>query len=505
MNEIKIELSPSGAVLVVKAGSQLRDVLAPEYAEFACDGQSQCGSCRVQLIEGSLPVTPLDAEVLPSDELAAGWRLACQAVVSSPLRLRCQHSNIAILGDSENVKPGSRSGLGIAVDLGTTTLVAQLLELSTGKVLAERSALNPQTKWGADVMTRVRCALDGIDLTSVIREFLGTMIGDLIGRRGSEVRDIVLVGNTVMHHLFSGITVGPLSHVPFASPESGEQRFSAQQLNWPFENCCVRFLACIGGFVGSDVLAGIHAVGLHQSESLGVLIDLGTNGEIAIGNRDRILCASTAAGSAFEAGSIRMGMRAATGAISRVLQQNGHIHCEVIGGGIASGICGSGLVDAVAVVLDLGILDPSGRLCKGAKCFALDGNGNVKLYQQDIRELQLAKGAVSAGVSLLLKHLGRTIDEVGRVYLAGAFGNYVSPASAVRIGLLEMPVEKIFPSGNSALRGAKMALVSGLDSGAKCIEHLELASDPDFQDTFVSRMGFPDKANRKDVQLEFAI
>jgi uncharacterized 2Fe-2S/4Fe-4S cluster protein (DUF4445 family) len=213
-----------------------------------------------------------------------------------------------------------------------------------------------------------------------------------------------------MHHLFCGIDTEPLSHVPFASPNLGEQRFTPAQLNWRFpESAVIRFLPCIGGFVGADILAGIVAVGLHTSDKLRALIDLGTNGEISLGNRDRILCASTAAGSAFEAGSIKMGMRASTGAISGVFL-NGHsngngMECMVVGDSEPRGICGSGLVDAVAAGLNADIIAPRGRFNNGSKEFPLAGI--VRLWQSDVRELQLAKAAIASGMRILLDRWGQ--------------------------------------------------------------------------------------------------
>ena len=493
MTKVEIALTPSGKKLAVEIGSRLRTALAPCDVEFACDGQSECGSCRVQVLEGVLPVTPQDVDVFRPDELAAGWRLACQAVATGQLQLRCGQPGVEILGDRADGKSSNKSGYGVAVDLGSTTIVAQLLELSTGRLVAERSALNPQAAWGTDVMTRIRYAVSGTDLTDLIRHFLGKMIIDLSGSHRDQVNEIVLAGNTVMHHLFCGLNVEPLSHVPFSSEALGEYRFSPRQLNWPLcDGCAVRFLPCIGGFVGSDVMSGIRAVGMDQTRDLIALIDLGTNGQIAIGNRDRIICASTAAGSAFEAGSIKMGMRASNGAISRVLKEGSSLRCKVIGGGAARGICGSGLVDAVAAILDLGLVDIGGRLSGGRKSIELQGE--VELFQADIRELQLAKAAIAAGVRLLLKHYGVSMDSLQRVYLAGAFGNYISPTSGSRIGLLEMPVERIFPAGNTALRGTKIELATGSLHESGCTEHFNLASDPDFQDTFVTCMAFPSNA-----------
>jgi uncharacterized 2Fe-2S/4Fe-4S cluster protein (DUF4445 family) len=313
------------------------------------------------------------------------------------------------------------------------------------------------------------------------------MIANLAKGREQEIVEVVMVGNTVMHHLFSGLDLEPLSHTPFHSACLAESRFSPHDLGWPLPSAClVRFERCLGGFVGSDILAGIHAVGMSRAEELLALVDLGTNGEIAIGNRHGIVCASTAAGPAFEAGSIRMGMRAATGAISRVSRSNGEMRATVIGDVEARGICGSGLVDAVAAGLEMEAILPSGRIANGTKRFPVQGP--VVLFQADIRELQLAKGAIASGFRLLLKHLGATPADLQSIYLAGAFGNYVRIESAIDIGLIEAPMSLIHAAGNTALRGAKMLLLSGAEPALPRVEHVSLAADPGFQDEYANCM-----------------
>ena len=232
-----------------------------------------------------------------------------------------------------------------------------------------------------------------------------------------------------------------------------------------------------------------------QSRDLTGLVDLGTNGEVVFGNAERIVCASTAAGPAFEGARIAMGMRAATGAISEVRRSAGGIHCRVLGGGAPRGICGSGLVDAAAVGLECRTIEPNGRFADGTQEWML--SSPVSLCQNDIRELQLAKGAIAAAVRLLLRKLGAVPADVSRLFLAGAFGNYVDRGSARRIGLIEFPEDKVCPAGNTALLGAKLALFGGEgeDRSYAClrsrIEHVSLSSDPDFQEMFVDCMSFP--------------
>jgi uncharacterized 2Fe-2S/4Fe-4S cluster protein (DUF4445 family) len=365
-----------------------------------------------------------------------------------------------------------------------------MLDLASGEILAVCTGLNPQCSHGADVMSRVLFALSNPGLTPLIRTAIGGMVAQLAGNRSAEVNEIVLVGNTVMHHLFAGIDVEPLSHAPFVPGDAHEQVFLPEQLRWNLQHACrIRFLPCLGGFVGSDVLAGIVAANLAAGDRLRVLIDLGTNGEIVLGNRERMLCASTAAGPAFEAASIRMGMRAASGAIAHVFLRDQALECHVIGDTAPRGICGSGVVDAVAAGLELGAIMPSGQLADGAKEFPV--SGPVTLAQNDIRELQLAKAAIACGLRLLLRRWGATHDDIEAVHLAGAFGNYVRMESAVRVGLLETAPCKIIAAGNTALRGAKIMLLSAGIPPLPPIEHVPLAFEPGFQDTFIDCLKFP--------------
>jgi uncharacterized 2Fe-2S/4Fe-4S cluster protein (DUF4445 family) len=492
--EVRIRLEPLSIEFPAPLNTPLFSLLAEHGFEFPCGGSAACRGCGVRVLSGSLPVTEADQAAFSSDELGSGWRLACQARAASHLVLECRQWQMDVLTETEAspslFTEARRQGLGIAIDLGTTTIAAQLIDLSSGAVLAVETSFNPQARYGADVMSRIRAALDGADLTSLIRAALGQTVAALAAGRQSRVVRVVLVGNTVMHHLFSGRSVEPLAHAPFASPQLGRQVFTSADLGWALPaNCAIEFAPCLGGFAGADLLAGLMATGITCSDHLAALIDLGTNGEIAIGNRERIVCASTAAGPAFEAGSIRMGMRAATGAIAHVALRDGAIQVRVIGGGEPRGICGSGLVDAVAVGLKTGAILPSGRLADGAKQFQLAGP--VVLHQADIRELQLAKGAIAAGFKLLLRRLNASVDDLKAIYIAGAFGNYVDVSSALRIGLLNAPRGLIQPAGNTALHGARLLVESACEPQLRFIEHVALAADPLFQDEFAACMGFP--------------
>jgi uncharacterized 2Fe-2S/4Fe-4S cluster protein (DUF4445 family) len=520
----RLLLQPIGAKLAAPVGTPLRDLLFEQGVEFPCGGHGRCRGCKVRVLEGDLPVNTASREHLSEREIAEGWRLACQSTLREDLVLELRQWDAAILANDTAFAFTPREGLGVAVDLGTTTLVAQLLDRETGHVLAVRSALNPQARYGADVMSRVQFAVaEGFsaarELENVIRKQIGTLVRQLLaaaeakeGResdgsarfercKGSRrsaptpdrLQEIVLVGNTAMHHLFCGIDVDPLSRYPFEPVNDGMQSFRAGELGWRLEgDPIVRFLPCLGGFVGSDILAGILATGLHESPERVALVDLGTNGEIVVGDRDALLCTSTAAGPAFEGARISCGMRAATGAIWKVSAAADAMAVEVLGNAAPRGICGSGLVDAVAVGLDLGRIRSSGRLADGGETLSIAPP--VCLTQTDIRQLQLAKGAIAAGLCLLLRQLGCAPEDLTRLYLAGAFGNYVDRRSARRIGLLPLPEERIQPCGNTALLGAKMALFSPEGIEAFCatvcdrVRHVPLGADPEFQEAYVEAM-----------------
>jgi uncharacterized 2Fe-2S/4Fe-4S cluster protein (DUF4445 family) len=436
--------------------------------------------------------------MLSPADLTAGWRLSCQCAADADLTLELAQWEAAILSDIAPFTFTPNEGFGIAIDVGTTTIVGQLLDLSTADVLAVRTALNPQARFGADIMTRVAHALTPRghrQLVDTVRRALAELVAEMTAAARcppGEIHRAVLVGNTVMHHLACGFDVTPLASVPFDTPHLDEARLDPRELGWDVDPAAtVRFLPPIAGYVGSDILAGIIATGMDAALTPSALIDLGTNGEIVVGDSRRLTCCSTAAGPAFEGARIYMGMRAATGAVSAVEVRDGGLRCHVLGGVPPRGICGSGLVDAVSAALELGLVKPGGRLADGGSWLTLCEP--VRLSQTDIRELQLAKGAIAAGIDTLLTLLGTTGDDLSQVYLAGAFGNYVNVASARRIGLLPFREDLITLAGNTALRGAKIELFRERDLTplARRIEHVQVNEVEGFQERYVDAMVFP--------------
>lgn len=491
-DSVFIELQPLGRRVRVPRGSALRDVLFPHGVEFPCGGQGRCKGCRVRVLHGELPVHDEERALLAAEKLREGWRLACRGTAQADLTLELAQWEARVLGDERTFSFTPREGLGIAIDLGTTTLVAQLLDLRSGAVLAVGSALNDQARHGADVMSRLAFELaQPGGMTRLIRAQLGGMVEELVAGREGGAREVVLVGNSAMHHFFGGLDVTPLAFDPFEPAQPQALVFTGAELGWSAVSAArVVFLPCMGGFVGSDLLAGVLATRLHESAEPAALVDLGTNGEIVVAHGGRVLCCSTAAGPAFEGARIARGMRAVTGAIAEVRVSGAELECRVLGQVAPRGLCGSGLVDAVAAFLDLGQIGPSGRMRGESLCIA----GDVHLAARDVRELQLAKGAIAAGLEILVQRLGISTADLARVHLAGAFGNYIRLDSARRIGLLGVPLEKIQPAGNSALLGAKIALfagTAGLEDLLASVEHVPLNEDPAFQDVYVENMAFP--------------
>jgi uncharacterized 2Fe-2S/4Fe-4S cluster protein (DUF4445 family) len=493
--EIKITLQPIDLELSVMPGTPLMDILHEYGVEFPCGGKGICGSCQVKILKGNMPTSGKHRSHLSELGLQGDMRLACMSAPDSDIIIEIPQFNSVILADNSSFEFEPMPGYGVAVDLGTTTLVAQLMDLTSGQVLNVATARNPQGKYGADIISRIEFALNKDHaeiLKQLIRDKIGEMIYSLLKGYPVIINKIVLVGNTVMHHLFCGFDIKPLSFYPFNSPDTGSKNFLSSELGWNLdEKTEIIFMPSIGSFVGSDILAGIFATRLHLSDSCQVLIDLGTNGEIVIGNRNRIICASTAAGPAFEGARITMGMTASTGAISSIINQDGKFNCHTIGNVDPTGICGSGIIDAMAVFVEMNLMNDFGDIQSDDKQIYLDKK--VFIGQKDIREVQLAKSAIHTGLKILYKQFGITSDSIDNLYIAGGFGNFINLSNALKIGLLDLSEEKIHKMGNTALIGAKMFLFTDnekIEEVLKITRHISLESDPEFQELFIQNMLF---------------
>lgn len=490
MKKARLRILPSGREITALQGTPLVDLLHELGVEFPCGGAGSCGKCRVKLTHGELSCSPSHSRTMDRLGLEAPWHLACMCELRGDADIELEQFSTFILADQSTFEFSPSRGYGIAIDVGTSTMVAQLLDLRSARVLAVETALNPQGRFGADLVTRLEKALSGksAEMTRLLRAAVGRMLHELLRRTGVDrLERILLVGNTVMHHFFCELPLAPLSQYPFHSRHLGACSFSPGDLGWDLEAGAIEFLPSIGSFVGSDILAGIHATGMLGRESYSILVDLGTNGEIVAGNRNGAICASTAAGPAFEGARISMGMQASAGAISGVAIRKGELECRVIGKLRARGICGSGLLDAVAVLHQLGRIGEFGEIRDGSEAISL--SDGVVLSAADIQEFLLAKSAISTGIHILLRKLGIGTDQVSQLYLAGGFGTYVNEKHLNTTGMISLDPRRVIKLGNTALMGAKMSLLSGpglARSALSGIRHMNLEAEADFQDLFIS-------------------
>lgn len=401
-----------------------------------------------------------------------------------------------------------------AFDIGTTTVAGYLLDAQNGQQLAVCSRMNPQTSYGADVIMRANYAQEHTvePLCSSVRRTLDEMLGQMTAEAKicrEDIYQICVVGNTCMHHFFLGLSADSMVHAPYNPVISRGLTLPAGEYGLHIHGKGqLLMLPTIAAYVGADTCGCLLALRPDQKDEISLMIDIGTNGELVLGNRRQLVCCSTAAGPALEGAKITCGMRGARGAVDHVEYREGKWTYTTIDRAPAAGICGSGLIDLVAELCRTGLLDESGHLNSGQQNSSLfmlvppeksaDGKG-VYLTQKDIGEVQLAKAAIAAGISLLLRALDLTEKDVSRVWIAGAFGNYMNPESAARIGLFPFSfLDRIVPVGNAAGEGAKIALLNKQERGemetlVKNVRFVELAASPDFQDCFVDELAFPEQ------------
>lgn len=493
-----------------------------------CGGAGTCGKCSLILRPVPKP-TSADEKHLTSDEIDQDIRLACQHRVNADTRAVIfeEQGEVQILTegvtrlDDWTIDPGCDNQFGIAIDLGTTTIVAYLLALDTGVQISQMALLNPQVVYGEDVMSRITHAVrekSGLtELTTRVTSKIGTIVDSLVEVSGIEMKDLSkmsIVGNTAMHHLLLGADVGPLGVAPYEPSIRDAVVTSGLKLGLSSAPNIEVFLPPnIAGFVGGDTVGFILSQRLDLSDQIVIGIDVGTNGEIVLSNRGVLSCCSTAAGPAFEGATIRYGMRGQEGAIEHVVIKDLDTppDLSVIGNIAPQGICGSAIVDSVAELRKSGILDNSGRMQTiSSRIFSDDDFGlsyllvdesstsrKISFNQKDVRQVQLAKAAISAGIKILLREAGVAIEDIDSVMLAGAFGNYIRPESALGIGLLP-PVkrERIIQVGNAAGEGAKALLLSSkareiANDFVSKINYIELASHDDFQSIFIDSIALP--------------
>jgi uncharacterized 2Fe-2S/4Fe-4S cluster protein (DUF4445 family) len=535
MKHFRVVFQPDDKAVSIHQGATLLEAAgqAGIVLSTPCGGKGTCGKCLVQL-------SPSGQEVC-----ACQHTVQQDLVVTVPAASRFYEHKILTDGSAtvalvqptvvERYRAAGVAGaiLGLAIDIGTTTVVAKLIDMADGRCLATEATVNPQTRYGDDVISRIHYGQSEaglVEMQRVIVDAINDLIDRLCRAAGAEAESIheaCVVGNTTMNHILLRFPVTQLGQAPYRAHSVAAHDVPASELGLNVNpDGIVHTVENIAGFVGSDTTAVALAVEMDRLAEATLAVDIGTNGELVLAVGGRLYAASCAAGPALEGARIKHGSRAAEGAIEAVVIDDGDVALDVIGSAPARSICGSGLIDAVAVLLELGVVDATGRLLnaeeaqdrcskatmarlleidgQGAFCLALDertGQPAVVLTQKDIREVQLAKGAIGAGIQLLLRKSGIEAGQLDSLLLAGAFGNYIRPRSAVRVGLLpNVPLDRIHFVGNAAACGAEMILVSQerRDRAAALadrIDYVEIAHEQQFSEVFAESMLLEPRAN----------
>ena len=493
----QITVTVNGRVVQAVSGQTLSEIIS---GEKPCGGHGRCGKCRVTVTGEVSPPADSELSLLSSGELARGVRLACitRALGDCVVTAESPKEGMQIVSDGAlpplELSPAFER-FGVAVDIGTTTVAARLYD-GQGILLADAACANPQSRWGADVISRVEAALGGKgrELALSVRGALDGIIKELCGTAGigsGEIDGAVITGNTVMLSLLTEESAEPFSHAPFEVKRVFGETLRADELELTClsHDTQIYIPPCISAFVGADITCAILASQMCEQDT-SMLADIGTNGEIALWHNGNLTVCSTAAGPAFEGVGISAGMRGVEGAIDRVNVENGKLVSHVIGEATPVGICGSGLVDAAACMLELDIIDENGYLEDGELVIGPP----VSLTQNDIRMLQLAKGSVCAGIMTLMDGEKISADRIPALYVAGGFGSYLNKENAAKIGLIPRGLsESVITVGNVALSGASVLL---LDSTARNTAHrlaksataIELSTNPTFFENYIEAM-----------------
>jgi len=506
---MRVYLKKDTALWTVEAqrGQTVLDLLQREGVagvHAICAGKGTCKKCTVLVYLNDVWSMVLACETLVQDGMTI--QIPGEADLQVAESGRCA------------VFPPDRDGwgYGIACDIGTTTVVCHLCDLKSGRRLATISGGNAQRVFGGDVISRIQASVEGKrqQLTeAVVKQINGFIAGLCVEARvpREEIHLMAIAANTVMSHLFAGLAPDSVGTAPFQGLSLFGECLDAGKLGMSFEGA-VYIAPSISGYVGGDITCDLLATQLFYAEQPKLLIDIGTNGEMVLGCGRNFVCCASAAGPAFEGAEITMGMTASQGAISRVAIENGQVVIEVIGGGEPRGICGSGLIDALAVMLELGAVDETGRMpdCNEAPpelqnmidlegneaCFFLDKAKRVFITQGDVRRIQLAKAAIYAGVVILAQEYGIQIKDIAQLMLAGGFGSVMNPFSAARIGLIPAELLGVTVTvGNAAGEGAVSALLSaGAREQLAAIQndcrYIELSSQKQFNDAYIDAMMF---------------
>lgn len=503
---LKIEQDNSGQ-------KSLLNLLRQEehYIPAYCGGKGICGKCKVRFLKNAPQPTENENKFFAEKELEHGWRLACETKVTGETELELplfsednievetgfkldiqesrnsndsngKKTNTEILDIEQNI---DNSEYIVAVDIGTTTIAASKIDKKTGKVIQTETGVNHQRMFGADVISRIEASNrgDGAQLQKLIMDDLDTLLMKLhVPKNNSKV---IISGNTTMEHLLQGYSCETLGIAPYTPVDISLHDYKNMTI-----------LPGISTYVGADIVSGIIATGMNRSEKVSILVDVGTNGEMAIGNKDKILVASTAAGPAFEGGNITHGMAGVPGAISAVTLHNNRAIINTIGAKEPIGICGSGVIEIIYELLKNQLIDETGLLNEDYFDEGYPLGNEIVFTIKDIREVQMAKSAIRTGIEILIKEYGVTYDDIDKLYLAGGFGQHMNIKKAVGIGLLPEELEdKIVAVGNTSLAGAVMFATEESCQGqfvevADSATEVSLASNRLFQDLYMGYMFF---------------
>ena len=531
--KIFVRMKDETRSFVLGAGENLMDGLLREgfYVSALCGRNGRCGKCKVRVLSGTASVSSADRKFFTDRQLEEGWRLSCTLVPDEDLCIYLEASDEAEMEvissfreESKRTVGVQKTELAVAIDIGTTTIAFQLLD-AEGNVQETETCLNSQRRFGADVVARIQAATDGNAglLRESIREDLQRGIVTLVRRTGgdlSQIKTIVIACNTTMSHLLLGYDCAGLGVYPYTPVNISTIRGVAEEMLGIPSKAEVVVIPGISTYVGGDIVSGLYACDFEQVEKVSLLVDLGTNGEMALGNRKKLLVTSTAAGPAFEGGNLTWGTGSVAGAICSVgirgntdnadtrqeetgirLQSGYIVYTGTVRNQSPMGICGTGAVESIAELLRVGLLDETGLLDEEyfEEGFPLAENADretIVLTQKDIRELQLAKSAVRAGIETLLLRYGVTKEQVDRVYLAGGFGYRLDVEKAIAIGMLpEEFAGKVEAVGNSSLAGVVKFLreteaEKKLQELVEISEEIGLAEDGDFNEFYMEYMMF---------------
>lgn len=478
--DVTVKNKSNTAVFRAEAGTLLADALSENgfAVPAACGRRGTCNKCAVKVLSGTFENVSPDMN---------GCVKSCKAVICSDAAIEADFEQGSGLTSFSGEEKKKRGVCGIAVDIGTTTVAAMLVKKDGSEKTASR--LNPQSAFGADVISRISACAEGhlAELTALIRSCIAAMMTELDPE--NEAEELVVSGNTTMLHLFCGVSPEKMGVFPFTPEFTSARFYTGAELGFCVKKVTV--LPSVSAFIGSDITAGIYALGLHKTDKKAFLADLGTNGELVFSDAGKLTCTSTAAGPALEGACIECGVGGVAGAINSVYKKNGVTGYTTIGDTLPVGICGAGLADAVALMLDEGAIDETGYL--EDDFYIAD---NVYITPKDIRQFQLAKSAVCSGIEILLDAVGVKKDSVDEFHIAGGLGYYMSPESAFRCGILpRFPDNTVAAAGNTSLRGAVACIgapeaVEEMSGITRDCELVDLGGNPKFSALFAENMMF---------------